>query len=89
MTDDLVKDLRTGIYTCEGVRALRNRAADHIETLEALTMYLLRSNWDASWPTMRKYDTFEEYARKALEGKTHLEWTEYYGQGSEPWLNKE
>ena len=28
-------------------------------------------------------------ARKALEGKVPLEWTEYYGQGSEPWLNKE
>jgi hypothetical protein len=28
-------------------------------------------------------------ARKALEEKVPLEWTEYYGQGSEPWLNKE
>jgi uncharacterized coiled-coil protein SlyX len=28
-------------------------------------------------------------ARKALEGKEPLEWTENYGQGSEPWLNKE
>jgi len=25
-------------------------------------------------------------ARKALEGKEPLEWTENYGQGSEPWL---
>ena len=28
-------------------------------------------------------------ARKALEGKKPLEWTENHGQGSEPWLNKE
>jgi hypothetical protein len=25
-------------------------------------------------------------ARKALEGKEPLEWTENYGQGAEPWL---
>ena len=35
MTDGLVKDLRVGIYTCDGIRALRNRSADRIEKLEA------------------------------------------------------
>ena len=41
MTDDLVKDLRVGIYTCDGIRALRNRTADRIEKLEAaLTPFL-------------------------------------------------
>ena len=38
MTDDLVKDLRTGIYTCDGVRALRDRAADRIEKLTAANL---------------------------------------------------
>jgi hypothetical protein len=27
-------------------------------------------------------------ARQALEGKELLEWTENYGQGSEPWLKE-
>ena len=30
-----------------------------------------------------------DIVRKALEGKEPLERTENYGQGSEPWLNKE
>jgi len=34
MSDDLVTDLRTGIYTCEDVLVLRDRAANRIEQLE-------------------------------------------------------
>jgi len=40
--------------------------ADRIKKLEALVKELLRSNWDNSWPTMRKYDTFEEYQNAVL-----------------------
>jgi len=46
-----------------------NEAADHIEKLTGLVKEFLRSNWDKSWPTMRKYDTFEEYESAVLEGK--------------------
>jgi tetrahydromethanopterin S-methyltransferase subunit B len=40
-----------------------------IRKLETLVKELLRSSWDSSWPTMRKYDTFEEYENAVLEGK--------------------
>jgi len=42
-----------------------------INELEALVKELLRSNWDNSWPTMRKYDTFEEYENAVLKGKNN------------------
>jgi hypothetical protein len=44
-----------------------NRAADCIEKQQGVIDDLLRSNWEKSWPTMRKYDTFEEYAKAVLE----------------------
>ena len=44
-------------------------AGNRIEELEALVKELLRSSWDNSWPTMRKYDTFEEYQNAVLGGK--------------------
>ena len=43
-----------------------NEAAKYIEWQQELINELLRSNWDASWPTMRKYETFEEYASAVL-----------------------
>ena len=60
MSDDLVKRLRE--YPLRECR----EAADRIEKLEALVKELLRSNWDSSWPTMRKYDTFAEYQNAVL-----------------------
>jgi hypothetical protein len=47
------------------VRALQAR----INELEGLVKELLRSNWDNSWPTMRKYETFEEYENAVLGEK--------------------
>jgi hypothetical protein len=61
-----------------------------IEKLEAaLRDFLLwgdhcqHCDYDDEWAKI------EVRARKALEGKEPLEWTENYGQGAEPWLNKE
>jgi hypothetical protein len=63
MTDDLVKDLRVGTFTAEGVRYLRNRAASRIEKLEAALEKIMDTDPDegTSW--------FHDIARKALEGK--------------------
>jgi hypothetical protein len=72
MSDDLVKRLRradTCIFPTERDRCHCGEAADRILKLETLVKELLRSNWDNSWPTMRKYDTFEEYENAVLEGK--------------------
>ena len=63
MTDDLVKDLRVGIYTCDGIRALRNRTADHIEKLEAALRSIAAN---ACCDSCREAALV---ARKALEGK--------------------
>ena len=69
MTDDLVKDLRVGIYTCDGIRALRNRAADHIEKLEAALRMVI--DWDNTldWEDGPAWGDLMDTARKALEGK--------------------
>jgi len=66
-----------------------NKAAARIEKLEAvLRKYancVCESNCDE-----KSGQVCQLWAcRKALEGKEPLDWTENYGQGSEPWLNKE
>jgi hypothetical protein len=68
MSDDLVKRLRC-YADIDDHPWVYGEAADRIEKLETLVKELLRSNWDNSWPTMRKYDTFEEYENAVLEGK--------------------
>jgi len=92
MTDDLVKRLRradTCIFPTERDRCHCGEAADRIQKLEAvLRKYancVCESNCDE-----KSGQVCQLWAcRKALEGKEPLEWTENYGQGSEPWLNKE
>ena len=65
--NDLVNDLRAGIYTCDGIRALRNRAADRIEKLEA-ALRLCACDCDAD--CSKNAPACESWiARKALEGK--------------------
>jgi len=65
-----------------------NKAANHIEKLEAaLREMLIRCTNTGRW--CGPIDCHCRIARKALGGKEPLEWTENYGQGSEPWLNKE
>jgi hypothetical protein len=66
---DLVNRLRSNTDMWDHDYDLQSDAADRIEKLETLVKELLRSNWDNSWPTMRKYDTFEEYENAVLEGK--------------------
>ena len=46
-----------------GIMEMKQTIADH----EVLIEELLRSNWEKSWPTMRKYDTFEEYRDSVLK----------------------
>jgi hypothetical protein len=88
-----------------GIMEMKQTIADkekHIEKLEAaLRIYANEDHWsgDTFEPIMFPegecrccYEHFSdqgEIARKALEKKEPLEWTENYGQGSEPWLNKE
>jgi len=65
-----------------------NKAANHIEKLEAaLREMLIRCTNTGRW--CGPIDCHCRIARKALGGKEPLEWPENYGQGSEPWLNKE
>jgi len=65
-----------------------NKAASRIEKLEtALREMLIRCTNTGRW--CGSIDCHCRIARKALGGKEPLEWTENYGQGSEPWLNKE
>ena len=88
----------------EAVKELQN-AADHIEKLErenndtALHLHAFASRMEKLEAALRTiYECCDEtgncsvvrrIVRKALEEKETLEWTENYGQGSEPWLNKE
>ena len=67
MTDDLVKRL-TILVSDTDTELLAIEAADRIEAQQKLIRKLLRDLWDSSWPTMRKYDTFEEY-RDAVLGE--------------------
>jgi hypothetical protein len=46
-----------------GIMEMKQTIADR----ETLIEELLRSNWESSWPTMRKYDTFEEYRDSVLK----------------------
>jgi len=75
-SDDVMTRLRWWAFKFCGKGERENLASDtmsdaiaHIEKLETLVKELLRSNWDNSWPTMRKYDTFEEYQNAVLGGK--------------------
>ena len=61
-----------------------NKAAVRISELETA----LRTIYDCCDET-GNCSVVRRIARKALERKEPLEWTENYGQGSEPWLNKE
>jgi len=47
-----------------GIMEMKQTIADK----ENLIDELLRTNWEKSWPTMRKYDTFEEYRDSVLNG---------------------
>jgi hypothetical protein len=70
MTSAMVKSLRESADATfyDPLKAEFNQAADYVEKLEGMVLELLQSNWDQSWPTMRKYDTFEEY-RDAVMGQ--------------------
>ena len=46
-----------------GIMEMKQTIADK----ETLIEELLRSNWEMSWPTMRKYDTFEQYKDSVLK----------------------
>ena len=59
-----------------------NKAADRVEKLEAALLDILEQGED-DFPSPKDMCWT---ARKALEEKKPLEWTENYGQGSEPWL---
>ena len=40
---------------------MRSRLEKQRDLLMEMVEELLRSNWDNGWPSMRRYDTFEEY----------------------------
>jgi hypothetical protein len=46
-----------------GIMEMKQTIADK----ETLIEELLKSNWEKSWPTMRKYETFEEYRDSVLK----------------------
>jgi len=58
---DLIEKLKSGPG---GIMEMKQTIADK----ENLIDELLRTNWEKSWPTMRKYDTFEEYRDSVLNG---------------------
>lgn len=45
---------------------MRSRLEKQCELLREMVEELLRSNWDSGWPSMRKYDTFEEYREAVM-----------------------
>jgi hypothetical protein len=45
-----------------GIMEMKQTIADKEDLIDEL----LRTNWEKSWPTMRKYDTFEEYRDSVL-----------------------
>ena len=58
---DRIKNLMSGPG---GIMEMKQTIADR----ETLIEELLKSNWEKSWPTMRKYETFEEYRDSVLNG---------------------
>jgi len=71
MNDKLLEALEIAAMRIEqltsgpgGVMEMKQTIADN----EVLIEELLRSNWEKSWPTMRKYETFEEYRDSVLNG---------------------
>ena len=58
---DLIEKLKAGPG---GIMEMKQTIADY----EVLIEKLLRSNWEMSWPTMRKYETFEDYKDSVLNG---------------------
>ena len=65
-----------------------NKAAARIEKLETALEHTMECFLGAR-EALKECVIERDEARKALEGKKPLEWTENHGQGSEPWLNKE
>lgn len=57
---DLIEKLKSGPG---GIMEMKQTIADR----ETLIEELLESNWEKSWPTMRKYETFEEYRDSVLK----------------------
>ena len=57
---DLIEKLKSGPG---GIMEMKQTIADN----EVLIEELLKSNWEKSWPTMRKYETFEEYRDSVLK----------------------
>jgi hypothetical protein len=58
---DLIEKLKSGPG---GIMEMKQTISDR----ESLIEELLKSNWEMSWPTMRKYETFEEYRDSVLNG---------------------
>ena len=57
---DLIEKLKSGPG---GIMEMKQTIADKEDLIDEL----LRTNWEKSWPTMRKYDTFEEYKDSVLK----------------------
>lgn len=57
---DMITHLKSGPG---GIMEMKQIIADK----EALINELLKTNWEKSWPTMRKYETFEEYRENVLK----------------------
>jgi hypothetical protein len=57
---DMIEKLKSGPG---GIMEMKQTIADK----ETLIEELLKSNWEKSWPTMRKYETFEEYRDSVLK----------------------
>jgi hypothetical protein len=74
---------------------MKQTIADKERRIEKLEEALcnVTTAWDL-WQKASDSNSFTELfvcicEAKALEKEEPLEWTENYGQGSEPWLNKE
>jgi len=83
MTDDLVKRLRD--LNRRRSYADKCEAADRIKKLETALEHTMECFLGAR-EALKECVIERDEARKALEEKKPLEWTENYGQGSEPWL---
>ena len=58
---DMISHLKAGPG---GIMEMKQTIADKEDLIDEL----LRTNWEKSWPTMRKYETFEEYRESVLNG---------------------